>query len=161
MAAHPVRTVDWKPKKFVTSERRQARSSDPEIALGMQLATIVEKLDVDVIVIADFDGACVASAGDEAAAVELADFAAGAAKDQSRARAITTERGFIHVDLVEARGRTFILAAFAAHGVPSAVGVARAVHGAARILRDGLIVQTEAALPLLERGWGDWSSVGR
>lgn len=159
MAAQSIRSFPWKPKKFVASERRRSRSCDPETALGLQLATIVEKLEIDVLVIADFDGACVASAGDETAAMALAELAAGAAKELPAARTITTPRGFMHVDLVDARGRTFILAAFAVHGVPSPVGVARAVHGAARILRDGLTIETEAALPLSERGWGDWSKL--
>ena len=159
MAAQPSKiNPDWKPKKFVDGERRRARSSDPEIALGMQLRAIVEKLEIDVMVVADFDGACVESAGDPTEAMALADFAAGAAKDRPAARTITTERGFIHVDLVDARGRTFILAAFAKHGVPSPIGVARACSGVSRILRDGLTI--EAALPLTERGsWGDWSKL--
>jgi hypothetical protein len=158
MAAQSLKFVEWKPKKFVASERRRARSSDPEIALGLQLQAIVEKLDIDVMVIADFDGACVESAGDPDEAMRLADFAAGAAKARPAARTITTERGFIHVDLVDARGRTYILAAFAKHGVPSPIGVARACNGASRILRDGLTI--EAALPLTERGgWGDWSNL--
>ncbi len=159
MAAQSIRPVSWKPKKFVSSERRRSRSSDPETALGHQLATIVDKLEVDVMVVADFDGACVASAGHETAAIALAQLAAGAAKEEYAARTITTPKGFIHVDFVDARGRTFILAAFARHGVPSPVGVARAVHGAARILRDGISIEGEAALPLSERGWGDWSKL--
>jgi hypothetical protein len=159
MAAHSIRPDNWKPKKFVASERRRTRSVDPETALGMQLATIVDKLDVQVMVIADYDGACVASAGPESAAMALARLAAGAAKEDPTARTITTPAGFIHVDLVDARGRTFILAAFARHGVPSAIGVARAVNGAARILRDGISIEGEAALPLSERGWGDWSNL--
>ena len=159
MAAHPVRSTHWKPKKFVSSERRGSRSCDPETALGLQLAAVVDKLDVEVLVIADLDGAAVASAGEEDAAIALAEFAAAAAKERPAARTITTTRGFVHVDLVDARGRTFVLAAFARFGVPSPVGVARAVFGAARILRDGLTVQTEAPLPLVERGWGDWSKL--
>lgn len=162
MAAHSIRTSlvnvgGWKPKKFVDGERRRSRSSDPEIALTRQLETIVDKLDIDVMVVADFDGACVTSAGNADEAMALADFAAGAAKERPAARTITTERGFIHVDLVDARGRTYILAAFAKHGVPSPIGVARAVNGASRILREGLTI--EAALPLTERGWGDWSKL--
>lgn len=158
MAAQSTPRSEWKPKKFVDGERRRARSSDPEIALGMQLQAIIEKLDIDVMVIADFDGACVESAGDPDEAMRLADFAAGAAKERPAARTITTERGFIHVDLVDARGRTYILAAFARLGIPSPIGVARACSGAARILRDGITI--EAALPLSERGgWGDWSKI--
>lgn len=159
MAAHPVRPTNWKPKKFVPTERRGTRSSDPETALGLQLAAVVEKLDVEVLVVADLDGAAVASAGDHEAVIALAQFAAAAAKERPAARTITTNRGFVHIDLVDARGRTFVLAAFARFTVPSPVGVARAVHGAARILRDGLAIHCEAALPLLERGWGDWSKL--
>ena len=161
MAAHPLRSSNWKPKKFVSTERRGSRSSDPETALGLQLAAVVGKLDdVEVLVVADLDGACVASAGDEDASIALAQFAAAAAKERLAARTITTTRGFVHVDFVESRGRTFVLAAVASFGVPSPIGVARAVHGASRILKDGLAVQREAALPLVARGWGDWSKLG-
>jgi hypothetical protein len=160
MAAHPVRSTNWKPKKFVSTERRGARSRDPETALGLQLAAVVDKLDVDVLVVADLDGAAVASAGEEDAAMALAEFAAAAAKERIAARTITTTRGFVHIDFVDARGRTFVLAAFARFGVPSPIGVARAVNGAARILKDGLALHTETALPLVARGWGDWSKLG-
>ena len=55
---------------------------------------------------------------------------------------------------------SFVLAAFARHDVPAPIGVARAVAGAARILRDGLAIAGETALPLIERGWGDWDGIG-
>ena len=161
MAAHSIRSTPYKPKKFVPTERRGTRSSDPETALGLQLAAVVEKLDVEVLVVADHDGAAVASAGEEESVIALAQFAAACAKERPAARTITTTRGFVHVDLVDARGRTFVLAAFASFGVPSPIGVARAVAGAARILRDGLAIQLEeTALPLTEPGWGDWSKLG-
>jgi len=161
MAAHPVRYTPFgKPTKCISSERRGTRSSDPETALGLQLEAVVEKLGVEVLVVADLDGAAVASAGDEESVIALAQFAAAAAKERPAARTITTTRGFVHIDLVDARGRTFVLAAFARFEVPSPIGVARAVSGAARILRDGLAIHLEAALPLVERGWGDWSKFG-
>lgn len=160
MAAHPYPALASKPTKFVPGERRGSRSSDPETALGLQLAAVVEKLDVEVLVVADLDGAAVASAGEEESVLALAQFAAAAAKERPAARTITTTRGFAHIDLVDARGRTFVLAAFARFEIPSPIGVARAVAGAARILRDGLAIHCEAALPLIERGWGDWSRLG-
>jgi hypothetical protein len=162
MAAHPVSRSSSKSKKYVPSERRLARSDDPEIALGMQMSAVVERLEIDVLLVCDLDGAAIASAGDEAEVIDLAQFAAAAVKDSdvSGPRTIVTTRGFVHVDLVDARGRTFVLAAFARHGVPAPIGVARAVAGAARILRQGLTVGSEAALPLIERGWGDWEGIG-
>ncbi len=159
MAAHardPIGT-DSKPKKCVSSERRRYRSSDPETALGLQLATVVEQLDVDVLLVGDLDGAAVASAGNEDDVIALAQVAAGLIKESPVARTVSTTRGFVHVDLVDARGRSFVLAAFARHAVPHPIAVSRAVAGAARILRDGLSIATEAPLQLLERGWGDWS----
>lgn len=160
MAAHPVSRSSHKPKKFVPAERRRTRSDDPETALTLQLAAVVERLEVDVLTVGDLDGAAIASAGDEAEAIDLAQFAAAAVKERFGAQTITTTRGFVHVDLVEARGRTFVLAAFARHSVPAPIGVARAVAGAARILRPGLAIGTESALPLIERGWGDWEGIG-
>jgi len=160
MAAHPISKSSSKPKKYVPSERRRARSEDPEIALGMQLSAVVEKLEVDVLLVCDLDGASIASAGEEAEVIDLAQFAAASVKELFGPRTMVTTRGFVHVDLVEARGRTFVLAAFAKHGIPAPIGVARAVAGAARILREGLTIGTETALPLLERGWGDWEGIG-
>lgn len=157
MAAHPISRSNQKPKKYVPSERRATRSEDPEIALGLQLASIRERLDVDALTVGDLEGAPVASAGDEAECIDLAQFAAAAIKERFEAQSITTTRGFVHVDLVEARGRTFVLAAFARASVPHPIAVARAVSGAARILRLGLAIGAETALPLVERGWGDWS----
>lgn len=160
MAAHPVSRASHKPKKYVPSERRTTRSDDPEIALGLQLQAIVERLEIDVLTVGDLDGAPIASAGDEAEAIELAQFAAAAVKERFGAQTITTTRGFVHVDLVESRGRTFVLAAFAKVSVPAPIGVARAVAGAARILRPGFTIGGETALPLIERGWGDWEGIG-
>ncbi len=153
MAAHPARAIEWKPKKCVDGERRHARSDDPETALGLQLASIVARLEVDVLVVADLDGAAVASAGEEHEAIALAQLAAALIKELPMRRSVTTTRGFVHVDLVEARGRTWVLAAFARSGVPAPIGIARAVAGASRILRDGLPV-VEAPLRLSVRGGG-------
>lgn len=149
-----------KAKRCIDGERRRFRSSDPETALGLQLRSVVERLDVDVLVVADLDGAPVNSAvcdelGDEEA-IALGQLAASLVKERPSARTVTTTRGFVHVDLVDAGARTWALAAFARHGVPDAIGVARAVAGAARILRDGVMIGSEAPLPLVERGWGTW-----
>lgn len=160
MAAHPASRANQKPKKFIPSERRRTRSEDPETALGLQLQSVVERLDVDVLLVGDLDGAAIASAGDEAEVIDLAQFAAAAVKERFGAHALTTTRGFVHIDLVEARGRTFVLAAFAKTSVPAPIGVARAVAGAARILRGGLSIGSESALLLVERGWGDWEGIG-
>jgi hypothetical protein len=160
MAAQSSSHAPSRPKKYVTAERRAARSDDTEIALDMQLAAIVAKREVDVLVIADLDGAPVASAGDVDEAILLGAFAAALAKEIPMRRAVTTTRGFVQVDLVESRGRTFVIAAYARHGVPCPVGVARAVGGAARILQGGLTIDREAPLPLVERGgWGDWPEI--
>ncbi|MBI2390619.1 MAG: hypothetical protein HYV09_13600 [Deltaproteobacteria bacterium] len=159
MAAHPVPKSSWKPKKCIVAERRAFRSDDPETALGLQLAAVAEKLAIDALLVGDLDGAAVASAGDEDEVVALAQLAAGLVKQRFGVHAITTTRGFVHVDVVDARGRSYLVCAFARHGVPSPIGVARAVHGAARILRAGLVVGREAPLPLVERGWGDWDAV--
>lgn len=159
MAAQSSSAARSKPKKCVTSERRKSRSDDPEIALDLQLATVVTKLEVDVLVIADLDGAPVASAGDVDEAISLGAFAAALAKEVPMRRAVTTTRGFVQVDMVEARGRTFVIAAYARHGVPCPVGVARAVAGAGRILKGGLSIDREAPMPLIERGWGEWPEI--
>jgi hypothetical protein len=165
MAAHAVRDLPvQKPKKCIDGERRRARSNDPETALGMQFAAVVEKLAIDVLVMADFDGAAVNSAFgpdlSEDDAIALAELCAALIKESPTARTVTTTRGFVHVDTVESRGRTYVLGAFARHGIPEPVGVARAVAGASRILREGLSFSHEAPLPLVERGWGDWDDIG-
>jgi hypothetical protein len=157
MAAQARSTVTAKPKKFVVAERRRSRSEDPEIALDMQLASIVARLEVDVMVVGDLDGAPVASAGDIDEAIDLAAFAAGLAKETPMRRAVTTTRGFVQIDLVDVCGRTFVVAAYAKHGTPCPVGVARAVAGAARILSDGFTLGRAAPIPLkVLGGWGDW-----
>ncbi len=162
MAAHSsaARKRQDRPKKGTETERRRARSDDTEIALDLQLAAIVTKLEVDVLVVADLDGAPVASAGDVDEAIELAAFAAAMAKEIPMRRAVTTTRGFVQVELVESRGRTFAVAAYAKGGVPCPVGVARAVAGAARILQAGLCIDREAPVPLVvQGGWGDWPKI--
>lgn len=159
MAAHPVPKSDWKPKKCIVAERRAFRSDDPETALGLQLAAVAEKLAIDALLVGDLDGAALASAGDEDEVIALAQLAAALVKQRFGAHALTTTRGFVHVDVVEARGRSWVLCAFARHDVPSPIGVARAVNGAARILRAGVAIGNEAPLPLLERGWGDWDAI--
>ena len=153
-----------KQKKCVDGERRRSRSSDAEIALDLQLAYIVDGLDVDVLVVCDLDGAPVASAGDVDHAIDLAAFAAATAKDHGiigvAKKAFITTRGFVHLDLIDARGRTFVVAALGKFAVPAPIGMARAVNGAARILENGLTLCAEAPLPLVERGaWGDWSEL--
>jgi hypothetical protein len=170
MAAHSISAsvtsngVTSKRKKCIDGERRRARSNDPETALGMQFHAVIEKLAIDILVMADFDGAAVNSAvgpdlSDEDA-IALAELTAALIKESPAARTVTTNRGFVHVDTVEAKGRTYALGAFARHGIPEPVGVARAVAGAARILRDGLAFSVEAPLPLVERGWGHWDDIG-
>jgi hypothetical protein len=169
MAAHSIsasvreRQISSKRKKCVDGERRRTRSDDPETALGMQFHAVIEKLAIDILVMADFDGAAVNSAvspelSDEDA-IALAQLTAALIKESPTARTVATNRGFVHVDTVEARGRTYALGVFARHGIPEPIGVARAVAGASRILRDGLSFSTEAALPLVERGWGTWEDI--
>ena len=160
MSAHPASPAKQNPKKYVPAERRLSRSDDPETALGLQLRSLVERLEVDALLVCDLDGAAIASAWSESAgeveAIALAEFAAATVKERFGAHAVTTTRGFVHVDLVDARGRTFVLAAFAKTSIPAPVAVARAVAGAARILQGGLAIGAETALPLRARGWGDW-----
>ncbi|MGZ3453655.1 MAG: hypothetical protein ACXWUG_07050 [Polyangiales bacterium] len=166
MAAHSISAshLPAKKKKCIDGERRRARSNDPETALGMQFHAVIEKLAIDILVMADFDGAAVNSAVSadlsDDDAIALAELTAALIKESPAARTVTTTRGFVHVDTVEAKGRTFALGAFARHGIPEPIGVARAVAGAARILRDGLAFSVEAPMPLVERGWGDWDDLG-
>lgn len=143
---------------FIESERRRTRSSDAEVALAFQLEHVRAAHAVDCLVIADLDGAPIASAGTEEESIDLAAFVAAAAKDSHRGRSITTTRGFVQVELVDVGGRTFVLGASTRFGVPDPQGIARAVAGAARILIDG--VPLEAPMPLVRfGGWGDWDSM--
>lgn len=127
------------------------------MALQLQLQTVFEQHDVDVVVIADLDGACVATAGESEAAMMLADFAAGVARDYPTWRSMVTNRGYVVVQRVEIGIRTFVVAAQARFSLPDLGGITRAVAGVMRILRDGLTVEGEAPMPLVSLGgWGDW-----
>jgi hypothetical protein len=143
---------------YVDAERRRTRSSDAEVALAFQLEVVRAEYAVDCVVVADLEGAAIASAGPEAESIDLAEFVGAAAKDSHRSRCITTSRGFVQVELVHSAGRTFVLGASTRFGVPDPTGVVRAVAGAARILRDGIPV--EAPIPLVRfGGWGDWEAL--
>jgi len=143
---------------YVESERRRTRSDDAEVALAYQLEVVRAEHAVDCVVVADLDGAPIASAGPEAESMDLAEFVAAAAKDSHRSRCITTSRGFVQVELVCTGGRTYVLGASTRFGVPDPSAVVRAVAGVARILRDG--VPVEAPIPLVRfGGWGDWESL--
>ncbi len=149
-----------KPKKFIAAERRRVRSDDPETALSLHLQAIVEKLEVDVLVVSDFDGAPVASAGEPHAAMDLAQLGVALLKELPLERGVTTTRGFVHVDRVRVGMRELVVAAMSRAAVPDPIGIARAVHGAARILAEGLTWASEAAIPLSVRGgWGEWDEV--
>ena len=148
-----------KETRWVDGERRRTRSEDPETALEQQLRSIVDKLDIDVLVVADREGAPLASAGDANAAINLAQLAIALIKDLPMSRGVTTTRGFVHVDRVQVGLFEVVVAAMTCHGVPDPIGVARAVGGVGRILRDGLRLDA-APLPLVVRGgWGDWGDV--
>ncbi len=123
------------------SDRRRQRSSDTLTALGLQLEAVLRDCEVAALVVTDFDGTPVASAGDMEEVAALATFASSAVREVPHARSLTTTRGFVHVDVVQARGRLVAVAAYARFGVPSPEGVARAVQGATRILRQGLSVR--------------------
>lgn len=151
--------LEPKPKKFIDGERRRVRSDDPETALSFQLEAVVQKTDVDVLVVADFDGAPIASAGDPQLAMDLAQLGVALLKELPLERGVTTTRGFVHVDRVRVGPRDFVVAALRRASVPDPIGMARAVHGAARILAEGLPL-VEAPLPLSVRGsWGDWDEI--
>jgi hypothetical protein len=155
MAAQTASSPGMRPKIYVDCERRRTRSVDPEIALQMQLQTVLEAHDVDLIVIADLDGAAVATAGDGDSAMDLAQFAAAVAKEHPTWESMVTSQGFVVVQRVEIGLRTWVVAAQARYSLPDRAGIARAVMGTMRIVREGLAV--EAAIPLVQLGgWGDW-----
>jgi hypothetical protein len=157
MAAQTTPTSRMHPKIYIDGERRRTRSSDPEIALQMQLQTVLEAHDVDVLVIADLDGAPLATAGEAEPAMALAAFAAGVAKDHPLWQSMVTNQGFIVVQRVEVGIRTWVIAAQARFNLPDRRGIARAVVGTMRILRDGLALDVAAPIPLVSvGGWGDW-----
>jgi hypothetical protein len=157
MAAQITPTTRMHPKIYIDGERRRTRSTDPEIALQMQLQTVLEAHDVDVLVIADLDGAALATAGEAEPAMALAAFAAGVAKDHPMWQSMVTNQGFIVVQRVEVGIRTWVIAAQARFNLPDRRGIARAVVGTMRILRDGLALDVAAPIPLVSvGGWGDW-----
>ena len=157
MAAQITPSNRMHPKICIDAERRRTRSIDPEIALQFQLQTVLEAHDVDVLVIADLDGAPLATAGDEEAAMNLAAFAAGVAKDHPAWQSMVTNQGFIVLQRVEVGIRTWVVAAKARFTLPDRRGIARAVVGTMRILRDGLALDVAAPIPLVSvGGWGDW-----
>jgi hypothetical protein len=157
MAAQSSPTSRLRPKIFVDAERRTRRSVDAETALQLQLQSVFEQHDVDVIVIADLDGTPAATAGEAEAAIALADFAAGVAKEHPCWQSMVTNRGFVVVQRVQIGLKAFVVAAQARFTLPDRSGIARAVTGVMRILKDGLTLQGEAPMPLVQvGGWGDW-----
>lgn len=145
------------PTICVDAERREHRSIDPEIALQLQLQRVLDAHDLELIVIGDLDGAAVATAGPGDAAMELAELAAGIAKDHPTWQSMVTSRGFVVVQRVDVRLRTYVVAAQSRFNLPDVRGVARAVEGALRILRHGIALDTPAPMALVcEGGWGDW-----
>ena len=146
-----------RPKTCVSSERRTRRSVDAETALQLQLQAVFEQHEVDVIVIADLDGTPAATAGEAESAIALADFAAGVAKEHPQWQSMVTNRGFVVVERVQIGLKAFVIAAQARFTLPDRGGIARAVTGVMRILKDGLTLQGEAPMPLVQvGGWGDW-----
>jgi hypothetical protein len=157
MAAQTTNPSRMHPKIYIDGERRRTRSIDPEIALQMQLQTVLEMHDVDILVIADLDGAPLATAGEAEPAMALAAFAAGVAKDYPTWQSMVTNQGFIVIQRVEIGIRTWVIAAQAKYSLPDRRGIARAVMGTMRILKDGLLLCTPAPMPLTQvGGWGDW-----
>jgi hypothetical protein len=157
MAAQTSPSNRMQPKIYLEGERRRTRSIDPEIALQMQLQAVLDAHEVDVLVIADLDGAPLATAGDTECAIALAAFAAGVAKDHPMWQSMVTNQGFIVVQRVEVGIRTWVVAAQARFNLPDRRGIARAVVGTMRILRDGLALDVAAPIPLVSVGsWGDW-----
>jgi len=154
------RSITEKDTVFVDSERRRFRSIDPETALLHQIQIAHERHGVELLVVCDLDGAPVAAAGDEERSFALAAFAAATAKNAPERQVIVTNQGFVIVDVVDARGRTFVVAAQGRFAIPDVSGVSRAVAGAKRILQDGLTIGDAAPIPLVAYGgWGDWSAI--
>ena len=130
------------------------------MALQLQLQVVLDENEVDLLVIADSDGAAVATAGEAEAAIDLAAFAAGVAKDHPSWQSMVTSRGFVVMQRVQIGLRAYVVAAQARFSLPDGAAIARAVFGAMRILRDGLVVDTPAAIPLVSEGsWGEWEPV--
>ena len=157
MAAQSPSTSRMRPKIYVPRDRRTRRSVDAETALQLQIQTVYEEHAVDVIVIADLDGTPAATAGDVDQAIDLAEFAAGVAKEHPCWQSMVTNRGFVVVQRVQIGLKAFVIAAQARFTLPDRSGIARAVTGVMRILKDGLTLQGEAPMPLVQvGGWGDW-----
>ncbi len=148
MAAHPSAATALRPKVWIEHERRSSRSEDPERALQLQLDAVVSSHDLDLLVIADSDGAPVEMSGDPDLGMELAQFAAASFRKAAEARTYATSRGFVVVAPLQTPVRTFVIAAQGRFAIPDPQGFTRALRGVERILKDGLFVQCEAPLPL-------------
>lgn len=155
MAAHPASAaahLQWsRPKIWIERERRSTRSEDPERALQLQLDTVVSAHDLDLLVIADCDGAPVEMSGDPDLGMELADFAAATYKRSPEPQTLVTSRGFVIVAPVQTPVRTFVIAAQGRFAAPDPKGFARALAGVTRILKDGLVLHCEAPMPLVRK----------
>ena len=157
MAAQSAPSSRVRSRENEKPSRRRRRSVDPEIALRLQLRAVFEAHEVDVIVITDLEGAPVAIAGEPDAAMALAEFAAGVAKEHPEWQSMVTNRGFVVVQRVQVGLRAFAVAAQARFTLPDRRGITQAVTGAMRILKDGITLQGEAPIPLVQiGGWGDW-----
>jgi hypothetical protein len=81
--------------------------------MAIQLAVLRASFRLDVIALVALDGTLVASAGDLAAAEELAPFAAAAAREPRWRRGDVLPRLGVIVEVVEHAGRSWVLAATA------------------------------------------------
>jgi hypothetical protein len=149
-----------RPTVCIDGERRSRRSVDPEIALQLQLQHVATRQDLDLLVVADLDGAPVATAGPIDDAIELADLAARVAHEYDTWQSMVASRGYVCVTRVEIGFRRFCVAAQSRFALPDRAAIGRALEGTMRILAGGLYVDAQAPIPLVSLGgWGDWDAL--
>lgn len=88
------------------NERRQARSSDPQQALSLQLSHVRDEAQLDALVLASADGLPIAHAGDDELCWELA----AVAPLLSSGQAPAIEQGLVFVRAVNVDGEALYLA---------------------------------------------------
>jgi ribose 5-phosphate isomerase len=151
VSASSASSASARPTVWIDRERRGSRSEDPERALQLQLDAVVAEHELDLLVIADSDGAPVEMSGDPDLGMELAQYAAAAFRKHPETQTHVTSRGFLVVAPVQTPVRTFVIAAQGRWSIPDPQGFSRALAGVTRILKDGLFVHCEAPMALVRR----------
>ncbi|MGZ3451756.1 MAG: hypothetical protein ACXVEF_19255 [Polyangiales bacterium] len=100
-----------RPPFSLARARAEMHADEGATTMAIQLAVLRASFRLDVVALVAVDGTLIASAGDVAAAEELAPFAAAAAREPRGRRGEVLPRLGVIVEVVEHAGRSWVFAA--------------------------------------------------